>query len=78
MNTYNANNDNNIPIDDSLNRAMEFSFRDSANLNTEKDYYNDLPGKLPPELLDPVENIPPQRPQSFKKLTLQVSIGIQA
>lgn len=32
-------------------RRVEFSFRDSENLNTEKDYYNDLPGKLPPELL---------------------------
>lgn len=30
---------------------MEFSFRDSDNLGTEKDYYNDLPGKLPPEML---------------------------
>lgn len=44
---------------------VEFSFKDSENLNTEKDYYNDLPGKLPPELLDPVEDIPP------KKLTIQ-------
>lgn len=50
---------------------MEFSFKDSENLNTEKDYYNDLPGKLPPELLDPVEDIPP-RAQPPKKLTIQV------
>lgn len=32
-------------------RRVEFSFRDTKNLNMEKDYYNDLPGKLPPELL---------------------------
>lgn len=29
-----------------------FFFRDNENLNTHKEYYNDLPGKLPPELLD--------------------------
>lgn len=51
--------------------SVEFSFKDSENLNTEKDYYNDLPGKLPPEMLDPVEDIPP-RSQPPKKLTIQV------
>lgn len=53
--------------------SVEFSFKDTENLNTEKDYYNDLPGKLPPELLDPVEEIPPQQQsQPPKKLTIQV------
>lgn len=55
----------------SFDCSVEFSFKDSENLNTEKDYYNDLPGKLPPELLDPVEDIPP-RSQPPKKLTIQV------
>lgn len=25
--------------------------RDTVNLNTDKEYYNDLPGKLPPDML---------------------------
>lgn len=53
--------------------SVEFSFKDTENLNMEKDYYNDLPGKLPPELLDPVEEIPPHS-QPTKKLSIQVSI----
>lgn len=59
------------PVVTDLAYSVEFSFKDSENLNTEKDYYNDLPGKLPPELLDPVEDIPP-RSQPPKKLTIQV------
>lgn len=42
-------------------------------MNTEKDYYNDLPGKLPPELLDPVEKITPQ-PIHSKKAVQQVCL----
>lgn len=61
-------------------KRTELSSREIENLNTEKDYYNDLPGKLPPELLDPVEDIPPQHhSQPPRKLTIQVStelIGI--
>lgn len=53
-------------------RSSDISFRDTENLNSEKDYYNDLPGKLPPELLDPVEDIPPQHSRSMKSLTIQV------
>ncbi|XP_055320275.1 SHC-transforming protein 1 [Sitodiplosis mosellana] len=49
----------------------EFASRDTENLNIEKDYYNDLPGKLPPELLDPVEDISSQHAQSLRKLTIQ-------
>lgn len=49
--------------------STDTPFRDTDNLTTEKDYYNDLPGKLPPELLDPVEEIPSQ---PLKKLTIQV------
>lgn len=41
---------------------MEFSFRDTENLNTEKDYYNDLPGKLPPEMLQNAD-LPRKAPQ---------------
>lgn len=52
--------------------SVELSSRDTENLNTEKDYYNDLPGKLPPELLDPVEEISSQHAQSLRKLTIQV------
>lgn len=28
-----------------------FLCRDTVNLNTDKEYYNDLPGKLPPDML---------------------------
>lgn len=36
-------------------------------MNTEKDYYNDLPGKLPPELLQNSE-----LPRKVSQLTIQV------
>lgn len=50
------------------------------NLNIEKDYYNDLPGKLPPEMmLDPVEKIQSQQQQQqqhhqepLRRLSIQV------
>lgn len=45
---------------------VSFSFRDNENLNTEKDYYNDLPGKLPPELLQNNE-----LPTKVSQLTIQ-------
>lgn len=45
---------------------VEFSFKDAENLDTEKDYYNDLPGKLPPELLGS------DLPQKVSQLTIQV------
>lgn len=52
---------------------MDFSFtKDSENFNIDKDYYNDLPGKVPPEKLDPLEEIPP-RTQPPKRITIQVS-----
>lgn len=47
---------------------VSFSFRDNENFNTEKDYYNDLPGKLPPELLQNNE-----LPAKVSQLTIQVS-----
>lgn len=47
-------------------RRVEFTFRETANLNTEKDYYNDLPGKLPPELLQNSE-----LPKKVSQLTIQ-------
>lgn len=61
----------------SLVFSVEFSFNTknlTENLTTEKDYYNDLPGKLPPDFLDPVEDIPPQQSQPGKKITIQVCI----
>lgn len=60
---------------------MEFPFKDTENLNSEKDYYNDLPGKLPPEMFlnsDPVEGIPQthqSQPLREKKLTIQVILS---
>lgn len=47
-------------------RRVEFSFRDTVNLNSEKDYYNDLPGKLPPELLQNSDS-----PRYTSHLTIQ-------
>lgn len=51
----------------STSSRVSFSFRDNENLNTEKDYYNDLPGKLPPELLQNNE-----LPTKVSQLTIQV------
>lgn len=31
--------------------------RDLDNLNSDKDYYNDLPGKLPPELTESKKSV---------------------
>lgn len=60
-------------LEHSTKKRSDLSSREIENFNTEKDYYNDLPGKLPPELLDPVEDIPPQRySQPPRRLTIQV------
>lgn len=42
------------------------------NLNSEKDYYNDLPGKLPPEMMmkDPADGIRSQ--QDSRRISAQV------
>lgn len=47
-------------------RRVSFSFRDTENFNTEKEYYNDLPGKLPPELLQTSD-----LPKKVSHLTIQ-------
>lgn len=54
--------------------------KDRENFNDrdkdKEEYYNDLPGKLPPEMSDPVEDIPPHpiSKPSKKPLTIQVSL----
>lgn len=56
-----------------MSKRVSFSFRDNENFNTEKDYYNDLPGKLPPELLQNNE-----LPTKVSQLTIQVSFIIDS
>lgn len=53
----------------SLKLIILLSFSLNRDPNPEKDYYNDLPGKLPPEFLnpDPVEDIPAGQLQPLKE-----------
>lgn len=48
------------------------------NLNTEKDYYNDLPGKLPPEMMmiDPADGIRSQ--PDARRILAQVLLSSMA